>query len=1064
MAPFDLAVRASSAAEQIRVSEELVDDDAERAAGASLSRVDAWKLMRLAGSLSLDGVDARPGITGRSAAELEGVLTAHRLLARRSGPYNSRERAVLADVHAAWLPTYEAALRDCDPARPSGAPDRRARLTLVCRPFCELLRRGLAAASSAANETCGRELVTPAVLEACEEHLINRFELAIAWAVEADQNVAFARLGIDRASATTDDHAGYFERTFGDATARHDFYLRFPVLGRWLATVTRQLCDNGARLVSRLARDANDIGAELFGEPILAFESLSLGKSDVHAGGCSVAMVDVRLASGPGSFVYKPRCLRSEHAMQGLLRRLGDDGVLEFATHRVLVKDDYGYEERIPTDRNHVASAAEGAQVYEELGGFLAMFYILGGSDLHYENVMVADGHVFICDCETALGTMLPGQEPAMGTVLDSVYRTGLLEWPLPATEDAVLRLSGCSGGESYEIPFALPRLQDGPALAVRYETGIRVDEKAANRIYLNGQVIEARDFETAILRGFGKVHDWFRDTDHASRCVSSLFAGTEVRFVARATQVYAQLLMGARHPRCLTEPLEVDVVFGRLLEAPHRWDTQGLAASAEARSLWQLDVPTFAALADATELLHDHAAPIDVDLGRSPLQLALDRIASLSAEDHERQVGYISASLSLAEVQNSAFVTTALEYAQLVGDELCTLLEDASLPARWMAGASRLEADSVEGSLYYGSAGVALFLAYLDAIKPQTRVRRAAEAALAHSLSCACEGMGAFEGLAGQIYLLVHLHALWGAPELLASAIERSCELETLIDSDRAFDVLGGSAGAIVVMLGLAGASGESLDIAHRCARHLLRHAERAETGLSWAPRRRDEALANLTGLSHGAGGIGWALIALGAATGCEEYVDAGRRAFAYERVHFDEGRRDWYDLRTSIVEMMGGRRHFANAWCNGAAGVGLTRLASWVALGESDETLLEETYLALSATLRNFTTLGNDTLCHGRSGNAELLLRFAQVRNEPAFQLEANMHAQASWRRLATTPRWPREEDGHQPLSGLMLGIAGVGLHFLRLAHPERVPSPLLLDPPAPARSGQKEETTCP
>jgi type 2 lantibiotic biosynthesis protein LanM len=1057
VAPFDLAARASSAAEQIRIVEEL-GADAGRAAGVPLSRVDAWKLQRLACSLALDGIDAGPGAAGRSAEELERVLAAHRLLARRLGAHDPREREVLADVHAAWLPTYDAALRDFELAPPSGAsglePDRRSRLALVCRPFCELLRRELADAALAANETCGRARVTPAVLEAFEEHLIDRFELAVAWAVEADQNVAFARLGIDRVSATADDQAGYFERTFADAAARHDFHLRFPVLGRWLATVTRQLCDNGARLVARLARDAGDIGAELFGEPIVAFESVSLGRSDVHAGGCSVAMVDARLASGLVSFVYKPRCLRSEQAMQGLLRRLGDDGVLGFALHRVLVKDGYGYEERIPTDRNRVASPEEAAQVYEELGGFLAMFYILGGSDLHYENVMVADAHVFICDCETALGTVLAAQEPATGTVLDSVYRTGLLEWPLPATEDVVLRLSACSGGESYEIPFALPRLQDGPALAVRYETGIHIDENAPNRIHLDGQVVEARDFETAILRGFGKVHDWFRDTEYASRCVSSLFAGTEVRLVARATQVYAQLLMGARHPRCLTEPLEVDVVFGRLLEAPHRWDAQGLAAAAEACSLWQLDVPTFASLADATELLHDHATPVAVDLERSPLQLALDRIAALSTEDRRRQVGYISASLSLAEVQSPAFVTTALDYAQLVGDELCTLLDDSQRPARWTAGASDPETDGVEGSLYYGSAGAALFLAYLDAIKPQERVRRAAEAALTHSLSCACEGMGAFEGLAGQIYVLVHLHALWGAPELLASAIERSRELETLIDSDRAFDVLGGSAGAIVVMLGLAGASGEGLDVAHRCARHLLRHAERAETGLSWAPRQRDDALANLTGLSHGAGGIGWALIAVGATTGCEEYVDAGRHAFAYERLHFDEDRRDWYDLRTSIVEMMGGGRHFANAWCNGASGIGLTRLASWVALGESDDALLDETYLALSATLRNFTTLGNDTLCHGRSGNAELLLRFARVRNEPAFQLEANMHAQASWRRLATTPEWPREEDGHQPLSGLMLGIAGVGLHYLRLAHPERVPSPLVLDPPQPAR----------
>jgi lantibiotic modifying enzyme len=112
-----------------------------------------------------------------------------------------------------------------------------------------------------------------------------------------------------------------------------------------------------------------------------------------------------------------------------------------------------------------------------------------------------------------------------------------------------------------------------------------------------------------------------------------------------------------------------------------------------------------------------------------------------------------------------------------------------------------------------------------------------------------------------------------------------------------------------------------------------------------------------------------------------------------------------------------------------------------------------MRETYLALSATLRGFPHAGNDTLCHGRSGNAELLLRFALARGEPAFQLEANTHAQAHWRRVATTPAWPRTDEGHEPLAGLMVGIAGVGMHFLRLAHPDRVPSPLLLDPPQPA-----------
>ncbi|MGA9314026.1 MAG: lanthionine synthetase LanC family protein, partial [Solirubrobacteraceae bacterium] len=136
------------------------------------------------------------------------------------------------------------------------------------------------------------------------------------------------------------------------------------------------------------------------------------------------------------------------------------------------------------------------------------------------------------------------------------------------------------------------------------------------------------------------------------------------------------------------------------------------------------------------------------------------------------------------------------------------------------------------------------------------------------------------------------------------------------------------------------------------------------------------------------------------------------------------------------------------------GAPGIGLGRLGSLAATGGEDEELLREVYLALSATVRSFGAVGNDTLCHGRCGNAELLLRFALERDEPAFQLEANMHAQAHWRRLAGNPSWPRVEDGRQPLTGLMVGIAGVGMHFLRLAAPDRVPSPLLLDPPQPER----------
>ncbi len=97
----------------------------------------------------------------------------------------------------------------------------------------------------------------------------------------------------------------------------------------------------------------------------------------------------------------------------------------------------------------------------------------------------------------------------------------------------------------------------------------------------------------------------------------------------------------------------------------------------------------------------------------------------------------------------------------------------------------------------------------------------------------------------------------------------------------------------------------------------------------------------------------------------------------------------------------------------------------------------------------MRNFPQLRNDTLCHGRSGNAELLLRFALLNDEPAFQLEANVQVQSQWRNVDEALAGTSEGTaGFFP--GLMLGLSGFGMHFLRLARPGQVPSVLLLDSP--------------
>ena len=62
----------------------------------------------------------------------------------------------------------------------------------------------------------------------------------------------------------------------------------------------------------------------------------------------------------------------------------------------------------------------------------------------------------------------------------------------------------------------------------------------------------------------------------------------------------------------------------------------------------------------------------------------------------------------------------------------------------------------------------------------------------------------------------------------------------------------------------------------------------------------------------------------------------------------------------------------------------------------------------------------------------------------------MEANVQAQAQWKNFEKARYWTSGAAATNVFPGLMLGLSGFGMHFLRLAYPEQIPSPLLLDPP--------------
>ena len=207
---------------------------------------------------------------------------------------------------------------------------------------------------------------------------------------------------------------------------------------------------------------------------------------------------------------------------------------------------------------------------------------------------------------------------------------------------------------------------------------------------------------------------------------------------------------------------------------------------------------------------------------------------------------------------------------------------------------------------------------------------------------------------------------------------------------------------------------------------------------GWSWAiPGRRFPH--HLCGLSHGAGGIGWALAELYAATGDARFREAALGAFDYERSWLDEPTGTWPDLRVSGQRR--GRPAVSAAtgtWCHGEAGIALTRLRALAVL-ESDA-VRADARTAIATTRRHLAAvmereIEDLSLCHGAAGAAEA------VSGDGDRSGEAVALGHAALEQHAATA-WPCGLPSHS-LPGLFQGLSGIGWWLLRL-HDDRIPSP--------------------
>lgn len=873
--------------------------------------------------------------------------------------------------------------------------------------------------------------------------------------------------------------ACYIER-LNDPDVLRVLLEEYCVLARQLVVSIERWVDVSLELAQRLAADWPIIRTTFAprSDPGSLIK-VSAGAGDLHRGGRSVTILE--FASGL-KLVYKPKSLAIDQHFQELLAWLNARGQQPpLRLLKLLDRGAYGWVEFIEPAPCYVREEVE--RFYERQGSYLALLYALEAVDMHYENVMAAGEHPMFVDLEALFHPHLVllnsplSEHPAHRALSSSVLHIGMLPLRLWAKDEfAGIDVSGLGGEAGQVSPYTVPSWENAGTDEMQLTRRHVLSGSQQNRPTLNGHEVQVLDYCEQFIQGFTSTYQLLiAHREDLCREFLPRFAQDEVRCLPRNTKVYKWLLFESFHPNVLRDALQRERTFDRLWLVVNDRPYLTRLIAAERADLQQGDIPLFTTIPESRDLCTSRGQRITDFFAESSLDIVRQRLEGLSGEDLARQSWLIQAaftSFSAADrpktarkmiLQPSERPVTyerLIQAAVAVGDHLCKLAVQRGDALGWFEVTETKEygweLQPADTSLYHGNAGIALFLAYLGHVTGEhryTAAARSAGIALRYDLAWQQAQprpveIGGFLGLGSVVYLFSHLGKLWHEPGLFEEAMSVIELLTERIKNDTKFDILSGSAGAILSLLSLYTVfpSERVLQAALRCGEHLLVHAQPLEQGIGWQTVPQYWPLA---GFSHGAAGIAYSMLRLAALSGETRFRRAALAAFAYERSLFSTAQQNWPVLAREEVPQPG----FRMSWRYGAPGLGLGRIAS---LQFIDEPAIRQ---EISAALQTTISLGfgydhyvygpNHSLGSGDFGNLETLLVAAQVLQAPGYQ-ETLERITAMLLESIDAYGWVTGTPLNVETPGLMNGLAGIGYQLLRLAEPGDVPSVLLLAAP--------------
>lgn len=869
---------------------------------------------------------------------------------------------------------------------------------------------------------------------------------------------------------TSDERFEYYaEKLLNDENYVKKLHDEYRVMYSNLCRTAEETAEFTVEILRNTVKDLSEISNKLQeGKHTGRLVNITLSGGDTHCGCRSVSILRFENTK----LVYKPHSLAGEVSFARLTEFTNSfiSDSLTLRHLKILDKGDYGWTEfieHLPLENEKDASV-----FYRKTGRLLALLYLCGASDLHFENVIAVGNDLVPIDMETIFHCvpyeLLNSTCKSSGyTVLkrflnSSVHGTGLLPSYVSFRDSSGAQknfsVGGMSGSSAQESPFtsySFDNMGKDNVSMVKEKFSIGSSE---NSPVLNGAELDPRRYADDIAKGFSEVYRIILDNrDKFREKVISLFENTRNRIVLKATLAYGNLLSIGTHP-----DFQRNDVFARLLYSrTGLLKPAGRFLSYEISALIRRNIPIYYADFTKRQLTAGDGTIYEDILEKTPMEEFLEKLSGFSEKDLKLQTDFIKTGyfeinavkdhtdISIETEENhkadrDELISTAVEIGDyLLENRSVTGINHKGMPDRFFYGCNVERCENNDFTtvmndfyLYDGACGIALFLHELGRLSGENRFTEASMETIEPIISIIEADTfnyehrcGAFTGTAGYFYILNRFAELDDNDSLRNLMKDKLCRVTefALKDETGSSDIIGGTAGALAVLVNIAETTSDK-----ELSEMAVQQAEKCYGILYSATMKNgipDSDALGYSGFAHGISGIIPYACKLFFLTERADILDYTKALLEYERKNFrieENGRiTGWLSAKSN-----GG---VVSSWCHGTPGFLLEKIMLKKA-GYCDDELDRELHSASEITAKE--CIGTSlSYCHGDMGNLAILKMYAKLCGNE----ELSEKCRSAYNELYS--RYIKNITGNsdvmcQKYNGLMIGLAGTGYSCLENA----------------------------